>query len=391
VPMADERQALLKHVRTAVVKVGTTVLTGIGGRLDRERIVLLAGEVARLRERGLRAAIVSSGAIGAGMGELGLEHRPDTLPQLQAAAAVGQGQLMRAYDEAFKGHGLRTGQVLLTGDDLNNRLRYLNARNTLFALLDFGAVPVINENDTTSVEEIAFGDNDFLAAQVTNLLQAELLVILTATDGLRRPGADGRLGERIDVVPEVTEDVLGLASAEGTALGRGGMASKLQAARIATRSGEAVIIADGRQAGVLGAIFAAEPVGTLFLPSARRMASRKRWIAFGVRPKGKVRVDEGARRALVEQGRSLLPSGVVEVRGEFHRGDVVELEDAEGRVFGRGLTNYSSAEVQELRGRKTSEIASALGAKPYDEIVHRDNMVILEEHRPNGKEQGHRA
>ena len=327
--MADERQALLKQVRTVVVKVGTSVLTGAGGRLDRDRIVLLAREVAGLRERGLRVALVSSGAIGAGMGELGLEHRPDTLPQLQAAAAVGQGQLMRAYDEAFKEHGLLTGQVLLTGDDLNNRLRYLNARNTLFALLDFGVVPIINENDTTSVEEIAFGDNDFLAAQVTNLLQAELLVILTATDGLRRPGPDGRLGERIDVVPEVTEEVLGLASGEGTALGRGGM------------------------------------------------ASRKSWIAT-VRPKGRVRVDEGARRALVEQGRSLLPSGVVEVRGRFQRGDVVELEDASGRVFARGLTNYSSEEVAQVRGRKTSEIAATLGTKPYDEVVHRDNMVILE-------------
>jgi glutamate 5-kinase len=274
--MGEQRQALLQQVRTVVVKVGTTVLTGASGRLDRDRIVLLAREVAGLRERGLRVAVVSSGAIGAGMGELGLEHRPDTLPQLQAAAAVGQGQLMRAYDEAFKGHGLRTGQVLLTGDDLNNRLRYLNARNTLFALLDFGVVPVINENDTTSVEEIAFGDNDFLAAQVTNLLRAELLVILTATDGLRRPGPDGRLGERIDVVAEVTEEVLGLASAHGTALGRGGMASKLQAARIATRSGEAVIVADGRQAGVLAAIFAGEPVGTrVFGPVGRELREKK--------------------------------------------------------------------------------------------------------------------
>jgi len=375
--MGEQRQALLQQVRTVVVKVGTTVLTGASGRLDRDRIVLLAREVAGLRERGLRVAVVSSGAIGAGMGELGLEHRPDTLPQLQAAAAVGQGQLMRAYDEAFKGHGLRTGQVLLTGDDLNNRLRYLNARYTLFALLDFGVVPIINENDTTSVDEIAFGDNDFLAAQVTNLLQAELLIILTATDGLRRLAPDGGLGERIDVVAEVTDEVLALASGEGTALGRGGMASKLQAARIAARSGEAVIIADGRQAGVLAAVFAAKPVGTLFLPSARRMASRKSWIAT-VRPKGRVRVDEGARRALVERGRSLLPSGVVEVRGRFQRGDVVELEDGSGRVFGRGLTNYSSEEVAQVRGRKTSEIAATLGAKPYDEVVHRNHMVILE-------------
>ena len=386
--MAAERQALLKRVRTVVVKVGTTVLTGEGARLDRDRILLLAGEVAGLRGRGLRVALVSSGAIGAGMGELGLTRRPETLPQLQAAAAVGQGQLMRAYDEAFKGHGLKTGQVLLTGDDLNNRLRYLNSRHALFALLDFGVVPIINENDTTSVEEIAFGDNDFLAAQVTNLLRAELLVILTATDGLRRPGPDGRLGERIDVVAEVTEEVLGLASADGTALGRGGMASKLQAARIATRSGEAVIVAGGRRASVLAAIFAGEPVGTLFLPSPTRMASRKRWIAFGVRPKGKVRVDEGARRALIERGKSLLPSGILEVRGQFQRGDVVELEDGSGRVFGRGLTNYSSEEVAQVRGRKTSEIAVVLGAKPYDEVVHRDNMVILAEKPASSSRRG---
>lgn len=375
--MIDPRKALLERVRTVVVKVGTAVLTGSGGRLARRRISALARQVAGMRKRGLRVVLVSSGAIGAGMGELGLRRRPESLPQLQAAAAVGQGQLMRAYDDAFKTHGLRTGQVLLTRDDFDDRLRYLNARNTIFSLLEFGVIPVINENDTTSVEEITFGDNDFLAAQVTNLLRAELLVILTVVDGLRRPGADGRLGERIEVVEEVGEEVLALASDEATELGRGGMTSKLQAAQMATRTGEAVVIADGTGQGVLAAIVAGKPVGTLFLPSARPMTSRKRWIGFGVRPRGAVQVDAGARRALVERGKSLLPSGVTGVEGRFERGDVVELEDEGGEVFGRGLTNYSAEEVLRLRGMKTSQISRVLGSRPYDEIIHRDNLVIL--------------
>lgn len=375
--MTEERRALVERVRTVVVKVGTAVLTDASGRLDRERVAGLARQVADLRGRGLRVAVVSSGAIGAGVGELGLPGRPQTMPQLQAAAAVGQGRLMRTYDEAFKRFGLHTGQVLLTREDLNDRLRYLNARNTLLALLEFGVVPIINENDTTSVEEITFGDNDFLAAQVTNLLRAELLVILTVVDGLRRRLPEGGLGERIDVVEEVNDEVMALVAEEATPLGRGGMQSKLQAARVVTRAGEAVVVADGTRPDVLGAIFAGEPVGTLFLPSAKRMRSRKRWIAFGVRPRGRIRVDQGARRALLERGKSLLPSGVVDVEGQFRRGDVVEIADEAGRVFGRGLTNYSSEDVLRVRGLKTSQMARVLGSKPYDEIIHRDNLVVF--------------
>ena len=382
--MDEQRRALLERVETVVVKVGTAVLTDASGRLREERVAGLARQVADLRGRGLRVVVVSSGAIGAGVGELGLEGRPETMPRLQAAAAVGQGQLMRAYDEAFKRFELHTGQVLLTRDDFNDRLRYLNARNTLLALLDLGVVPIVNENDTISVEEITFGDNDFLAAQVTSLLRAELLVILTVVDGLRRPGPHGGLGERIDVVEEVTEEVLALASEEATSLGRGGMGSKLQAAQVATRAGEAVVVADGTREDVLGAIFSAEPVGTLFLPSAKRMGSRKRWIAFGVRPRGRIRVDEGARRALLERGKSLLPSGVLGVEGDFRRGDVVEIEDEAGRVFGRGLTNYSSEDVLRVRGLKTSQMARVLGAKPYDEIIHRDNLVVFSDASHSG-------
>jgi len=375
--MSEERRALVERVRTVVVKVGTAVLTDASGRLDRERVAGLARQVADLRGRGLRVAVVSSGAIGAGVGELGLPGRPQTMPQLQAAAAVGQGRLMRTYDEAFKRFGLHTGQVLLTREDLNDRLRYLNARNTLLALLEFGVVPIINENDTTSVEEITFGDNDFLAAQVTNLLRAELLVILTVVDGLRRRLPEGGLGERVDVVEEVNDEVMALVAEEATPLGRGGMQSKLQAARVVTRAGEAVVVADGTRPDVLGAIFAGEPVGTLFLPSAKRMRSRKRWIAFGVRPRGRIRVDQGARRALLDRGKSLLPSGVVDVEGQFRRGDVVEIADEAGRVFGRGLTNYSSEDVLRVRGLKTSQMARVLGSKPYDEIIHRDNLVVF--------------
>jgi len=377
--MIDRRKALVERVKTVVVKVGTAVLADGDGRLDRRRISSLARQISGLRERGLRVVLVSSGAIGAGMGQLGLRERPHNVPQLQAAAAVGQGQLMRAYDEALKRYGLATGQVLLTRDDFNDRLRYLNARNTIFALLEFGCLPVINENDTTSVEEITFGDNDFLAAQVTNLLRAELLVILTVVDGLRRPGADGQLGDRIDVVEEVTPEVLALASEEATTLGRGGMTSKLQAAQMATRAGEAVIIADGTRGDALAAIFTGEATGTLFLPSPKRMKSRKRWIGFGVRPRGRIRVDAGARKALAERGKSLLPSGVTGVEGSFQRGDVVELADDGGEVFGRGLSNYGAEEALQLRGLKTGQIARVLGSKPYDEIIHRDNLVIFPE------------
>ena len=384
----ETRKAVLDRVRTVVVKVGTAVLADSRGRLSAQRIRSLAGEVAALRERGRRVVLVSSGAIAAGMGELGLERRPQSLPQLQAAAAVGQGQLMRAYDEALKASGLAAGQVLLTRDDFDDRLRYLNARNTLFQLLALGVIPVVNENDTTSVEEITFGENDFLSAQVTNLLRAELLVILTVVDGLRRPTADGRLGERIDVVEEVSEDVLALVSEERTELGRGGMKSKLLAAHMATQAGEAVVIADGTRPGALAALFAGESVGTLLLPSAKPMTSRKRWIGFGVRPRGLVRVDAGARRALVERGKSLLPSGVIAVEGRFERGDVVELTGEDGPVFARGLANYSAEEVGKLRGLKTTQIAKVLGQKPYDEVIHRDNLVILQ--RPSKAPRGRR-
>ena len=377
--MSQQRQVLLKRVKTVVVKVGTAVLADSDGRIHRRRISSLARQMSGLRERGMRVVLVSSGAIGAGMGHLGLRERPNNVPQLQAAAAVGQGKLMRAYDEAFRRYGLATGQVLLTRDDFNDRLRYLNARNTIFALLEFGVVPIINENDTTSVEEITFGDNDFLAGQVTNLLRAGLLVILTVVDGLRRRGAGGRLGERIDVVEEVTGEVLALASEEATALGRGGMTSKLQAAQMATRAGEAVIVADGTRRDALSTIFTGQPTGTLFLPSPKRMKSRKRWIGFGVRPRGRICVDAGARKALAQRGKSLLPSGMIGVEGSFQRGDVVELEDDGGEVFGRGLINYGAEEALRLRGLKTSQIAGVLGSRPYDEIIHRDNLVIFPE------------
>jgi len=375
--MSEQRKNLFDRVRTVVVKLGTAVLTGDDGRLDRRRISALAAEVAELRQRGLRVLLVSSGAIGAGMGQLGLGRRPESMPQLQAAAAVGQGQLMGLYHDAFRGHGVTTGQVLLTRDDLHDRLRYLNARNTIFALLEFGAVPIINENDTTSVEEISFGDNDLLAAQVTNLLRAELLVILTVVDGLCRLEPGGELGERVDVVAAVTDQVLAMCSGQGTALGRGGMESKLEAVRMVTQAGEAAVIAAGTRDDVLHALFAGEGVGTLFLPSPRRMKSRKRWIGFGARPRGKVRVDAGARRALTERGKSLLPSGVIGVEGQFERGDVVELVDEEGKALARGLVNYSAEEVGKVAGLRTSQVASVLGAKPYDEIVHRDNLVVF--------------
>jgi len=364
---------------TWVVKVGTSVLTGPDGALDPARVDHLAEQVSAVTATGRKVALVSSGAVGAGVGRLGLARRPDDLRQLQAAAAVGQAYLIRLYDEGFRRHGRHAAQLLLTHEDFDSRARYLNMRNTLTALFDWDAVPVINENDTISVAEIKFGDNDRLAAMVTNLLRAPLLVILSVVDGLYRadPGAGGDAEpEVVPLVTDLDDAVLGLAGASTSAGGTGGMRSKLHAARLVTHAGGSVIIASGRRAEPLTGILRGEPVGTLFLPGGETKAARKRWIGLTARPRGSLVVDDGARRAVETGTKSLLAIGVVAVLGEFEKGDVVAVVDADGREFARGLTNYPAAAAAMIRGLRTDQAREALGTTPYDEVIHKDNLVL---------------
>lgn len=376
--MADPvRSDVVSNAKTVVIKVGTNVLADSTGRLDRHRIQSLADQLHRVRAAGRKVVLVTSGAIGAGVGKLGLGKRPTDLAHLQACAAVGQAALMQLYQESLSPYGIQTAQILLTAGDFDNRARYLNARNTIATLFEYGALPIINENDTVSVAEIKFGDNDHLAAMVTNLLRAPLLVLLTNVDGLYsddpRSNPDAKL---LPTVPHIDQSVTGLAAATKSDLGTGGMASKLKAARLATAAGEAVIMANGSIDGILDRVFAGEPVGTLFLPHGADVSSRKRWFGFTARPKGVLRLDPGARQAVLD-GKSLLPIGVTAVEGEFGKGDVVSLCDADGVEVARGLSNYASATAVRVQGLHTERIAAVLGGVPYPELVHRDNLVVV--------------
>jgi len=372
------RLEVVGRADTVVIKVGTNVLANSTGSLDRHRIQSLADQLQRIRLSGRKVLLVTSGAIGAGVGKLGLGKRPTDLAQLQACAAVGQSALMQLYQESFSPHGVHTAQILLTAGDFDNRARYLNARNTIRTLFEYNALPIINENDTVSVAEIKFGDNDHLAAMVTNLLRAPLLVLLTNVDGLYsddpRTNPDAALQA---TVPHIDHSVTSLAAATTSTLGTGGMQSKLRAARLATAAGESVIMANGSLDGILDRVFAGEPVGTLFLPHGEDVPAWKRWLGFTARPRGTLQVDAGAKRALVEQGKSLLPVGVVAVDGEFGKGDVVSIRDLEGLEIARGLCNYSSEDASRLLGKNTEQIAGLLGSVSYPEFVHRDNLVLV--------------
>lgn len=375
----DFRNQLLSKVRKIVIKIGTGVLTTENGYVDKDQIKRLSEQVVELKKMGYDVVVVSSGAIGSGMGELGIEKRPGTLPELQAVAAIGQSKLISTYDECFKLHGYHAAQILLTREDFEDRQRYLNTCNTIHTLFQLNAIPVVNENDTISVDEIKFGDNDALSALVTNLLNAELLIILSSVDGLydKYPAGKGKVSV-IPVIENVSDDVKQLAFDVKTKRGIGGMQTKLEAASVVTNAGEAVIIANGRMNGVLKRIVRGEYVGTLFLPRKVKMASRKRWIGYTIKPKGTVYVDDGAVHALTEKGKSLLASGVVSVEGTFNKGDTISVCGKEGSdVIARGLTNYSSKEMEKIKGCSTAHIARVLGYKLYDEVIHRDNMVLL--------------
>jgi glutamate 5-kinase len=375
-----DRKELLKSVRRIVVKIGTAALSAPEGGLDESRVAALAEQVHALKQRGMQVAVVSSGAIGAGMNALKMRKRPTQLPELQACAAIGQGHLTAVYDQSFRKHGYHAAQMLLTRDDFNDRHRYLNASNALHAILKVGAVPVINENDTISVEELAlsFGDNDGLAALVAHLLSADMLIILTTVDGLYEdPEAPAARRKVISEVSQVNEEVLKLANGAVSRGGRGGMTSKLEAARIVAEAGGSTLIANARTPRVLERVLDGDEVGTIFLPAGKeRMASRKRWLRFGGRPKGTIAVDDGAQRALVVGNKSLLPSGIVAVTGDFARGDLVAVCDTDGEEFARGLVNYNASEMRLILGKKSSTIRGILGECPYDEAIHRDHLVL---------------
>lgn len=370
------RREVIETAETVVVKIGTNALSRPDDTLDEDRIAGLARQIARVRASGRQVVVVSSGAIGAGIGILGLKGRPKDLARLQAAAATGQARLIRAYDDALRQHGLKAAQLLLTAEDFKHRRRYLNVRNTLAMLFDYGVVPIVNENDTVSVAEIRFGDNDHLAAMVTSLLPRPLLVILSVVDGLFDGDPNDPNSRRIPLVASWDEHLLGLAQSTKSSRGTGGMQSKLEAVRTATAVGENVIIADGRRPDVLDLVLDGEEVGTLFLARDVALPAWKRWIGYTVRPKGKFRLDAGASEAVRAGGKSLLPIGIVSVEGSFQAGEVISITDPEGREFARGLTNYDSADAARIAGRRTDALGDLLGRVSYHEVVHRDNLVV---------------
>lgn len=373
------RSKIAAAAHTVVVKVGTRVLTLPDGTLNHERIDRLAEEIHTISQAGRRVVLVSSGAVGAGISLLGLKSRPTDLARLQAVAAVGQGHLIQAYDRTFAKHGRRAAQVLLTAEDVDDRLRYLNVRNTLVSILEFGAIPIINENDTVSVDELktTFGDNDRLAAMVANLIRAPLLVILSDIEGLYDGDPSLKTSHIVHTVEKIDDKILGFVRDRKTGLSKGGMASKLEAARMVTTAGENAIIASGRRLDVLTQVMAGETIGTLFLAQGKGISPYKRWLGFTAQIRGRIHLDSGARKAIVEQGRSLLAAGIVSAQGDFQKGDVIALCDAEGAVVARGLSNYSADDVNRIKGLKSDKIAQVLGQRPYEEVVHRDNLALV--------------
>jgi glutamate 5-kinase len=375
-----DRKPWLNRCRRIVLKVGSAVVTGPRG-LDRVMIHRLSDQVAELRQQQREVVIVSSGAVASGVRKVGLQERPRTIPHKQAAAAVGQSVLMQAWEEAFDKHDLLVAQVLLTGEDLAQRHRYLNARNTLETLLEWSITPIINENDTVAVEEIKFGDNDQLSALIAGLIAADLVVSLTDTEGLYdrdpRQYADAQL---ISVVPRLDARVLAYASTKSGAVGTGGMLSKLHAAKKCMASGIPMIIAPGKEREVLLRLFAGEELGTFFVPRQRAYHGRKLWLAHLPKPAGDLVLDAGAVAALERGGKSLLPIGIREVRGAFGVGAAVRCLAEDGHAIGVGLSNYKASEIEQIKGHRSEEIETIIGYKHSDEVIHRNNFVLASEH-----------
>jgi glutamate 5-kinase len=362
--------------RLAVIKVGSSSLRGADGRLDRDQVDRLAAQLVAARTAGTRIVLVSSGAVAAGMGLLGLERRPVDLPTLQAAAAVGQSELIQAYQRVLTGHGLTGAQILLSQDDFVRRGRYLNARTTLRRLLELGVLPIINENDAIATEELAYGDNDHLAALVASMLDADLLALLSDVDGLydrdpREPGAT--MIDRIDDIDALDPAAIG---GVGSHVGSGGMQTKVVAARVGVASATHTVVANARRAEVVAAVLAGEPVGSWFVAQPKRLDARRLWIGYALTVHGRIHVDDGAAQALRTRGVSLLGVGVVRAEGRFVAGDAVEVVDPTGRTVGRGLSNYDVDDVLQLAGRSTADAAATLGAGFAREVIHRDDLLV---------------
>ena len=373
VGQSDRR--LLTDARRWVIKVGSALLTNDGRGLDASVVKMLADQLVALRSRGRDVVLVSSGAIVAGLARLNLTERPREVHLSQAAAAVGQSALVRAYEEHLSPHSVTTAQILLSHADVRARDRYLNARSTLSTLLAMNVLPIVNENDTVVTDEIRLGDNDTLAALVANLVDADALLILTDQDGLMDSDPRHAVDAQLIQTADVHDSALDAMAGEGTALGRGGMATKLSAARLAARSGTATIIANGRQPDVIAQIAEGVPLGTFLQTHRRPQSARKQWLASLLHAQGKLVLDDGAVRGVSDQGRSLLPIGVVSVSGDFQRGDLVSCIDSAGRERARGLVNYSSEEARVLAGKGSADIESVLGYRGEEELIHRDNLV----------------
>ncbi len=365
-----------ENIKRLTVKVGSTTISYPNGKLNINQMELLVRELADLRNRGKEVILVTSGAVGAGIGRLGLGSKPRTIPEKQATAAIGQGLLMHMYEKLFSEYGVVVAQILLTREDIMDRKRFLNARNAINALLQMEAIPIINENDTIAVDEIKFGDNDNLSALVASLVDAELLIMLSDIDGLYTgdPTTD-KDATLIPVVSDIDSELEKHAGGCSSLLGTGGMATKLQAARIAINSGFPMVIAHGRDRKVINRILGGEQLGTLFLPKEYKLHSKKRWIAFGSNVQGKIFIDEGAQKALIEKGKSLLPTGILGVEGEFDVGNTVGVF-CNDREVGRGIVNYPSREILKIKGKKTKDIEKLLGHKDFDEVIHRNNFVL---------------
>ena len=373
------RKAILANVKRILIKIGSAVLTGENG-LDLQIIEQLVDEMAQLTKEGYQIVIVTSGAIASGKHRMGITGKLKSMPQKQAAAAIGQSRLMRVYSNSFGKYSIFVAQILLTMSDLTDRKRFLNVRNTLSTIIDWGVIPIINENDSVAVDEIKFGDNDHLAAMITNIIDGQLLINLTSTEGLYdRSPSKSKKAKLITLVKEFTEEIELAATDETTEVGLGGMKSKVIAAKAVTASGIPCVIAPGKKKGVLHDIFAGKEVGTLFLPASEPLSSKKYWIAFTLKSQGKLFLDEGATKALIEEGKSLLPSGITNVEGDFSIGDPVTCVDMEGTQLAKGLVNYNSSDIRKIMGLKTSKIEQVLGYKDYDEIIHRDNLAVIKD------------
>ncbi|MBP1760578.1 MAG: glutamate 5-kinase [Firmicutes bacterium] len=366
-----------KDIKRLVVKVGTSTLIHANGQPNLERMERLVRELADLHNRDIEVVLVSSGAIGTGASRMGMKKIPKTLPEKQALAAIGQGRLLHMYEKFFADYGKTVAQVLLTREDLDERIRYLNATNTLLAILNMQVIPIINENDTVVVEEIKIGDNDTLSTMVAGIINADLLIILSDVDGLY--DSDPRTNKnacRQNEVYEVTDEMEANAVSRGTTFASGGMLTKLKSARNCMAAGIPMVIANSAERNIIRRIIAGEELGTVFVPREEKMPSRKKWLAFGSAEHGQIQVDHGAELALLNRGKSLLSSGVVTVEGDFDRGTVIGVINTVGKEIARGLANYSSSEIRQIAGQKSSEIEKILGTKDYDEVIHRDNLWV---------------